>query len=303
MSAVGFDSMKSYALSPSDFNDNNVDSHEMLSLVVPSNPNSCTSSSLAPSDSASQCTPSNTDQAAVQHFLKLVEAPSKQPPCVHPSILWYSNNCTTDKTAGDIVIEANKYQPKTHLILCHEDGSILSSAEYDNIQMSVNLFATRLIELARANHQLCPPGSKLPTKTNIKKWFKHEYTQFLLELEAEQKYLHLCVAHWKADNFIGQAFQQQSDAEHKCRIHEASSMPSSQKQCNPAPTPNIPVSSMVTTNMAKHAFELGPGPKSPSALQAQKCSKDKSKSSGQKNKDPLAMPSNHMYSLCWSSNH
>ena len=314
MSTVGFNSANSFVSpsldfannanshashvsSPLGFADNDMDSHEMSSLG-PGNTNSRTSSSLGPSDSASQCTPSDPDQISVERLLKLVEAPSKRPLCVHPSVLWYSSDCITDKTAGDIVTEANKHRPKTHLILRHEDGTILSSAEHDNVQMSADIFATRLIALARKDRQLCPPGSKLPTKTNVKKWFKPEYSQFLLELEAEQPYLRLCSAHWKADNFIGQAFLRQSDSECKRRAREASSMPGPQKQCDPAPAPSIPVSSVVPINMAKRALELSPGPKSPSASHAQKRSKDEAKNSGQNNKDHLVAPSNRMYSLC-----
>lgn len=274
---------------------NNIDSHEMSSLG-PSN--SRTSSSLGPSDSASQSARSTSDRASeVKYLLGLVEAPSVRPACVNPSVLWHYEDCFTDKTLGDIVTEANKHRPKMHLALRREDGSALSSIEVNNVQLSADLLATRLIELATNNPQLHRHGSKLPTKSNIKKWFKAEYSQGILELEAEQPYLRLCSAHWKADNMIGQAFLRQSDAERRRRTREASSIPDQpdpQKHGDSAPAP-IPISSVV--NVAKRAFELSPGPKSPSASHTQKRSKDRANNSGQKNKDPSVVPSNRKYSL------
>ena len=171
--------------------------------------------------------------------------------------------------------------------------------EFDNILKPTDLLATRLAELATKNPHL-NPDSKHLTKLNFKKWFKVEYYQALLELEAEQKYPHLCLAHWKADNMIGQAFLWQGDTE--CRHHRqgATSVLGSHNQSGLAPVP-ILVSSVVPINAAMCAFELSPGPKSPSALQAQKCSKDESQNSGQ-NKDILVAPSNGK-SLHWSSNH
>ena len=294
-SAVGFYDADSPASSSLEFN--NANSHEASSL---GRSNSCASSLLGPSDSASQSAASQSVDPAteraleVKRLLQLVEAPSARPSCLDPSVLWRQEDCETDKLHGDIVTEANKNRPKMHLTLRREDGSLLSTNEFNNVQISADLLATRLMELATQQNQ--NPGSKRPTKLNIKKWFKTDYHQAILELEAEQKYLRLCSAHWKADNMIGQAFLRQSDAQRRRRNRETASMPGSYNEGDPAPAP-IPASSVVPINAAKRAFELSPGPKSPSALQAQKRSKDETKKSEPKNKDPLVAPSNRKCSL------
>jgi hypothetical protein len=258
------------------------------SSLEPNNADSRTSSSLGPSDSASQNAGSDIDKAAIEHLLKLVEAPSKRPSCLKPFVLWYHEDCQTDKTAGDIVTAANKHRPKMHLVICREDGSVISGPEFENIKHSAELLVERLIACVAKNPQrMLVSTSKVPTKSNVKKWFKAEYSQAIPELEAEQPYLHLCAAHWKADIMLGQAFMRKSDAENKrARTSEALSMPPP-KQPNCAPT-QIPVSDVAPINAAKRALELSPGPKSPSASHSQKRSKDETKHSGQKNKGPSA---------------
>lgn len=291
MSALGFNNADSYVLSSLEFN--NVDTHEMSSF---GQSNSCTSFPLGPSDLASQSACSDVNGASeVKHLLSLVEVPSVWPSCVDPSILWYFEDCLTNRMAGDIVMEANRHQLKMHPTLCHENGSLLSSVEFNNVQLFTDLHITRLIELATDNPHLHCPDSKLLTMSNIKKWFKAKYSQAILELEAEQLYPCLCSAHWKADNMIGQAFLHHSDAE--CRHHTQEGPPNHGE----LPAAPILVLRVATINVAKCAFELSPGPKSPLALHTQKCSKDKSKNSGQKNKDPLVVLSSHKYSLHWSS--
>jgi hypothetical protein len=271
---------------------NNVGSRETLSLGL-SNRDSRTSLSLGPSDSASQNAASDDDKAAVQHLLQLVEAPSKWPPCVHPSILWYYEDCLTDKTAGDIVTDSNKHRPKMQLVIHREDGSVISPVEFDNIRRSADIHAERLIELTTSSSNiptlLC--SSMQSTKSNIKKWFRAKFNQAILELEAEQKYLCLCSAHWKADTMIGQAFLRLSDAEHKHRAREASSVPNPLSQRDHVPA-SVPVSSVEPANSAKRALEWSPGPKSPSASHTQKRSKD-----GTRNKEPSAPLPDSEYSL------
>ncbi|KAH9026117.1 hypothetical protein EDB85DRAFT_1893535 [Lactarius pseudohatsudake] len=92
--------------------------------------------------------------------------------------------------------------------------------------------------------------SKPWSKMLVRKFFPlfpDKYDQAILNLEAEQKVLHLCSAHWKADAVVTKVFQQ---LESKAAAEVA------------------------PMNAAKRALELSPGPKSLSALHAQKCSKD-----------------------------
>jgi hypothetical protein len=142
------------------------------SSLEPNNADSRTSSSLGPSDSASQNAGSNIDKAAIEHLLKLVEAPSKRPSCLKPFVLWYHEDCQTDKTAGDIVTAANKHRPKMHLIIRCEDGSVISGPEFENIKHSAELLVERLIACVAKNPQrMLVSTSKVPTKSNVKKWF------------------------------------------------------------------------------------------------------------------------------------
>jgi hypothetical protein len=139
--------------------------------------------------------------------------------------------------AGDIVTDSNKHRPKMQLVIRREDGSVISPVEFDNIRRSADMHAKRLIELTTSSSNIPTllRGSMQPTKSNIKKWFRAEFNQAILELEAEQKYLRLCSAHWKADTMIGQAFLRLSDAEHKHRACEASSVPNPLSQRDRVP--------------------------------------------------------------------
>jgi hypothetical protein len=88
---------------------------------------------------------------------------------------------------------------------------------------------------------------------------------------------------------LGQVFMQKSDVEHKqVRVSENTSIPPPEEP-NHVPA-QIPVSDVAPINVAKHALELSPGPKSPSASRTQKHSKDKTTHFGQKNKGPLVPP-------------
>jgi hypothetical protein len=150
---------------------------------------------LGPSDSASQNAASDTDNTAIKCLLKLEEVPSLRPSCIKPSVLWYYTDYLTDKTAGDIVTAANRHRPKMHLVIHHEDGSVISSLEFNNVRHSTDMLIERLIMLVAKNPQQVPvhaQGSWALTKSNIKKWFKAEYNQAIHELKAEQKYL-VCV--------------------------------------------------------------------------------------------------------------
>jgi hypothetical protein len=155
------------------------------------------------------------------------------------------------------------------------------------------MHAERPIELTTSSSNIPTllHGSMQPTKSNIKKWFRAEFNQAILKLEAEKKYLCLCSAHWKADTMIGQAFLRLSDAEHKHRAREASSVPNPLSQRDRVPA-SVPVLSVEPANSAKRALEWSPGPKSPSASHAQKRSKD-----GTRNKEPSAPLPDSEYSL------
>ncbi|KAI9446301.1 hypothetical protein H4582DRAFT_2052374 [Lactarius indigo] len=134
---------------------------------------------------------------------------------------------------------------------------------------------------------------KSRTRSFIKNLFKPEYDRAILELEAEQRLLRLCYAHWKADVLIGQVFTRRNEAEGKAasnRARAASSFPPD--ATSEPPTAPIPqVWNVAPVNVAKRALELSPGPKSPSASQVQKRSKDGIAPSVQKTVGP-SVPAN-----------
>ncbi|KAH9030364.1 hypothetical protein EDB85DRAFT_1891659 [Lactarius pseudohatsudake] len=132
-------------------------------------------------------------------------------------------------------------------------------------------------------------AGKSQTKTFVITMFKTEYNRAILELEAEHKLLRLCYAHWKADNLLGQKLQRRSDAKKKAARAASSIPPDDTSEPFTAPIPQVWDAAPV--NAAKRAFELSPGPKSPSASQAQKRSKDGIALSKQKTTGP-SVPSN-----------
>ncbi|KAF8259352.1 hypothetical protein EI94DRAFT_1707172 [Lactarius quietus] len=223
---------------------------------APCNPDS-RASSLGPSDSASQQSRLTTNN--LNAILHNVESLPIWPDFLPASVLWYYEDCEKDKSGGDILTEANKHQPKMNLAICRPDGTIISSKEFSK------------------------------TRTFIKVVFNVEYQQAVLELEAEQTLLRLCSAHWKAECMIAQAFQWRSNALSKATANcKHTHTPSDTfdgldlQLPEPPTAPIMHISNVVPLNVVKCALELSAGPKSPSALQAQKHSKDDSIISRQK---------------------
>ncbi|KAH9011010.1 hypothetical protein EDB85DRAFT_2160443 [Lactarius pseudohatsudake] len=255
---------------------------------VPRSVNSCRAdsrsadsraSSLGPSDSASQQT--GTDAVpgkSLQNILDGVEVPYERPEFLPITVLWDFEDCKTDKTQGDIITKKNKCRPKMGMALRRPNGKVVSSLEYSNIRRSAEIIVQKLLNRVNSDSRsaACASGR---IKTFIKKHFAAEYGQAVLDLEAEQKLLRLCSAHWKADAMITKIFVQRAKAEAEAKAKaEANSAPPTSPQSNQSlepPTAFIPqIQEVAPMKAAKRAFELSPGPKSPSASHAQKRSKD-----------------------------
>ncbi|KAN0129807.1 hypothetical protein V8E53_012377 [Lactarius tabidus] len=116
------------------------------------------------------------------------------------------------------------------------------------------------------------------TKTFLQKWFPEEFNQAILNLEAQQTLLCLCSAHWKAKAMFSLILLQQNKGGDKGSANaippDSSNITSSQFPEPLQTTLILQVHGMAPANTAKHTFECSPGPKSPSASQAQKHSKD-----------------------------
>ncbi|KAI9436340.1 hypothetical protein H4582DRAFT_2078957 [Lactarius indigo] len=249
---------------------------------VPRSVNSCRAdsrsadsraSSLGPSDSASQQTGTDVVPGkSLRNILDGVEVPYERPDFLPITVLWDFEDCQTDKTQGDIITKKNKCRPKMAIALRRLNGKVVSSLEYSNIRRSADIIVQKLISFVNSDPRsaACASGR---IKTFIKKHFAAEYGRAVLDLEAEQKLLCLCSAHWKADAMITKVFVQRAKAK-----AEANSAPPTSQQFNQSlepPTAFIPqIQEVAPTKAAKRAFELSPGPKSPSASHAQKRSKD-----------------------------
>ncbi|KAH9077347.1 hypothetical protein EDB83DRAFT_2311863 [Lactarius deliciosus] len=193
-----------------------------------------------------------------------------RPQFLPQEVLWYDNDCETDKTYGDIVTQQNKYRPKMNLAIRRPDGSKVSTQEFSNIRHSTVIIFQKLLSIITSDPRM--PESL--TKTSVKNLFKTEFDRAVLELEAEQRLLRLCSNHWKADALIGKMFSARNEAEASNRTRAASSMPPDDTPSPPtAPIPQVWDAAPV--NVAKRALELSPGPKSPSASHVQKRSKDR----------------------------
>ncbi|KAI9436681.1 hypothetical protein H4582DRAFT_2078351 [Lactarius indigo] len=228
--------------------------------AVPRSVNSCRADSrgadshalsLGPSDSASQQTRPN----AIENLLERVEPPSLRPQFLLKSVLWDFEDCEDDKSQGDIVMKKNRSRPKMKIII------------------------QRLINFVNLDPQSAvhAGGPKARTKTFIKKYFTVKYYQAMLDLEAEQKLLHLCSAHWKADALITQVFLRQNDVKVGAVMNSAHATSPQSNHPLELLTVLIPqIQEVVPMNTVKWALELSPGPKSPTALHTQKRSKDNS---------------------------
>ena len=230
---------------------------------------------------------------AIDDLLESVDAPSTRPRFLPKSVLWDYKDCETDKSEGDIITGANKHRPKMNLTIRRPDGTKISSSEYPNIRRSADIIVQKLINITNSDPcSAVHAGDLKPqTKSFIRNTFKAEYYQAVLDLEAEQKLLRLCSAHWKADAMIGQALLWRSNAEARAATNRGHTTSLQSNPYNPEPveplTGLIPQGHKVaSTNMAKRALELSPGPKSPSASHTQKRSKDDTLVSGQKTAGP-----------------
>ncbi|KAH9041278.1 hypothetical protein EDB85DRAFT_2139949 [Lactarius pseudohatsudake] len=236
-------------------------------------------SSLGPSDSASQ--PTKVDMVidkAIEDVLESVEAPLTRPRCLPDSVLWDFKDLKSQPGLA-IVTEANKSRPKIQLALRRPTGDTLSHLEQSNIRRSADIIVKKLLKRIDSDPRsvVRTDKSKPWSKTLVWKFFPDEYDQAILELEAEQKVLRLCSAHWKADAVVTKVFQRIETKAVAAAAGSAASLHSnfSDNLYPSAPTASIPRNQEVAPmNVAKRALELSPGPKSPSASHAQKRSKD-----------------------------
>ena len=267
-----------------------------LIAIMPSGRDS-PASSLGPSDSTSQQLRTDSQlqvdpclKALGEELMLLVEAPDIRPDLIPRAVLWEFRDCLNDPLGEIIVTEANRSRPRMSLALRHYTGQIICSKKAGFIRSSAAIIMRKLVASVDLDPRILPYGSKPRTKKLIKDLFPAEYYQAILDLEAEHPVLRLCASHWKADAMIGQAFLRRSeqggndeDQEEMGRGSERTTSSNAKpfkhtkffQPPKPSQTaPTIPVQDVPPTNAGKRAYEMSPGPKSPSASQVQKRSKD-----------------------------
>ena len=261
-------------------------------------------SSLAPSDSASQRSQEPIMDPArrkeIDDLLNRVEAPSVRPPCVPPTVMWYFEDCATDKKYGNILTEANRSRPKMALALRDENGNKIESPTFNNIRLISDLIIRQLLEKHSSDHRVI--GVKSLTKSVFKSLFHAEYRQAILNLEAQESALRLCARHWKAEVMLSQAFLRRGSVDPEGK-HGRSVPPStiSSSDENPSqpwePLHAVPIPKHwdATNASSKRSHELSPGPKSPGSSQAPKCPKEQATLSGERTSSSL-VPAGEWYS-------
>ena len=205
------------------------------------------------------------------------------------SILWDYEDCEKDTSQGVIVTELNKCRPRMSCAVRCQNGTKISSHEYERIRHSADIVVRKLIHTTNSDPRTAMHASTPRMKTFFRKFFKEEYYQAILELETQHPLLRLCSAHWKADALIGQAFLRRNEGG-----KVATRAPSN---CNVSDVvnshlPEPPQQNVAPVKASKRTLELSPGPKSPSALHTQKRCKDNIRPS------PLGPPYNGKFRIC-----
>ena len=238
--------------------------------------NSRGSSSLAPSDSASQPKLDFTvtgARASVEALLQSVEWPTTRPEFLPETILWDYDDCEKDTSAGLIVTEDNKRRPKMRFAIRRPNGTRVSDRDYRNIRTTTDYVVQKLLNSVISSPNYVTHPCKL-NKTSIKTLFQAEYDQAVLELESKQKLLRLCSDSWKADTMIGQSLLRRAGGKSAAKGQRSSKSKDSRPLEPSHATAASHVWDAAPANAAKRALEQSPGPKSPSTSRVQKRSKD-----------------------------
>ena len=244
-------------------------------------------------------------KAIAEDLMSCIEAPLICPDVIPMAVLWEFNDCFNDLLGHIIITESNKSQPKMALNLCHYTSKPISMKMFRFIWSSTTIIMWKLVAFVDSDSHATVHGSKPWTKKFIKENFPAKFCQALLDLEAEHTLLCLCSCHWKAEAMIGQAFLQRDDQGGDDEDLEGMHHGPTSSNVNllkvdtmfsqpPKPSQIVPITHVQDVpppNVAKHAYQMSPGPKSPSASHIQKHSRDSARLSAQQATGPL-VPSN-----------
>ena len=153
--------------------------------------------SVSPSESLSQI-PSRS--IPPQSLLQQNDQPAIRPFNYPPEILWLFKDCEADP---DVIMSAsNRSRPPLAACIRHEDGTLITTAEYNAIKASGhNIISNHLTNLPEPQDKLAK--GKPHSKTWYTSWYRKEWLTARLNFEVQQPLLQLCSLHWKAEHILG----------------------------------------------------------------------------------------------------
>lgn len=146
-------------------------------------------------------------------------------PAQYPqSIIWNLEDC---KLYPGIVTETNLSRPVMEKCIRHEDGSEISSKEWNSIKASARLLVNIYLIALKSP---ADPSAKMRTKTKTyySKYFPQVWSDVVEKLEDGQPLVGLCASHWKAEHIIANCLQVNIDNEKKKRKVNADPSPPSE---------------------------------------------------------------------------
>ena len=153
--------------------------------------------SVSPSKSLSQI-PSRS--IPPQSLLQQNDQPAIRPFNYPPEILWLFKDCEADPNV--IMSASNRSRPPLAACIRHEDGTLITTAEYNAIKASGhNIISNHLTNLPEPRDKLAK--GKPRSKTWYASWYRKEWLAARLDFEVQQPLLRLCSSHWKAEHILG----------------------------------------------------------------------------------------------------
>ena len=125
--------------------------------------------------------------------------PPARPHDLPPEILWTWDDCKNDTFVG--MTASNVSRPPMRRAIRHENGNVITDAEWKAIRQSATLVArTHLFPLSRVSQTGAKQTRK---KMYFKRYFSLEWAAALRELESLAPLLSLCFGEYKADHTLG----------------------------------------------------------------------------------------------------
>jgi hypothetical protein len=157
----------------------------------------CQEQPISPSESLLQIA---SCSVAPQSLLQQNDQPVIQLFMYPPEILWIFKDCESDPDVNTST--SNRLRPPLTACICHKDGTLITSAEYDTIKSSGhNIISIHLTNLPEPRDKLVK--GKPRSKTWYASWYRKEWLAARLDFKVQQPLLQLCSLHWKAEHILG----------------------------------------------------------------------------------------------------